>query len=87
MCLGLFMTCFMMPIGVMLTETCSWMDDFLKDKNEFDDPTYTFLPREIMTKMSECRFGTGNLNEEFGIDQEMGMITNMLAAVDISLGL
>jgi len=38
------------------------MSDFLKDEVEFNDPSYTFLPPDIMAKISECKFGEGDLS-------------------------
>lgn len=68
MIIGLLISSFLMPVGVMLTETCTWMEDFLKDEKEFNDPSYTFLNRDLMNKISVCKFGNGNLNSEFGMD-------------------
>lgn len=87
MVIGLLISTFLVPVGVMLTETCSWMDNLLKNETEFRDPSYTFLPPEIVSKIAVCKFGNGNLNSEFKMDQEMAMITDMLDSIEKTSGL
>ena len=36
------------PAGVLVGEGCEWMDDMMKNKTEFLDPGYKFLPRDSM---------------------------------------
>ena len=87
MVIGLTISTFLVPTGVMITETCGWMNDFLSDEAEFNDPSYTFLEKEIMTKLSICKFGDGDLSEEYGIASELGLITELIDSLNVTLAL
>lgn len=84
MIVGLIISSILVPTGIILSETCTWMNDFLKDEKEFNDPSYKFLPKDIMSKISTCKFGDGNLNTDFVINEEMDMINNMIESVTLA---
>lgn len=87
MIIGLLLSVILVPVGVMLSETCTWMSDFFEDEVEFNDPSYTFLPPDIMSKISVCKFGDGNLSDEFAIGEELATIDAMLDSINVTLGL
>lgn len=47
MVLGLAISVFLVPLGVMLTEACDWMVDVLKNEEEFNDKSYKFVTEEL----------------------------------------
>lgn len=87
MIVGLVISSILVPTGVILSETCTWMDDFLNNETEFKDPSYTFLPSDIMSKISTCKFGNGDLNTDFVINEEVGMINTMIESVATALAI
>ncbi|KRX01551.1 hypothetical protein PPERSA_01454 [Pseudocohnilembus persalinus] len=80
--IGLALSTALVPIGIMVTETCSWMDIYLNDVDEFNDEAYTFLPQVIKQQISVCKFGDGDLSTLYNIDNELILIETMVDSIN-----